>query len=134
MLHLEFYIWITTILLVAAKAHNISIVYEAKTYIIFVGIKAQIIYWALGLVREYMVIQGWIKSSGWFKFSVPWVGYKWEDRPRRNISLDKPSISQMCIIIFKVTFQEVLVIGTIIMSIQEGGSSEISQGKLLPSH
>jgi len=29
---------------------------------------------------------------------------KWEGRPKRNISLDKPSTGQMYIIIFKVAF------------------------------
>ena len=41
----------------------------------FVGIKAQITYWALGLVWEHGLIRGQINSSGWFKFIVPWVGY-----------------------------------------------------------
>ena len=48
--------------------------------------------------------------------------------------MDKPSIGQMYIIMFKVTFQEVSVIGTFIMNVQRDGSSEISKGKLLPPH
>ena len=34
--------------------------------------------------------------------------------------MDKPSIGQMYIIMFKVTFQEVSVIGTLVINIQEG--------------
>ena len=62
------------------------------------------------------MIQGQINNSGQVKLRGPWVGW-----PRRNISLDKPNTSQMSVIIFKVTFQEVSVIGTIIMNVQEGG-------------
>ena len=88
--------------------------------ILFVGIKAQIIYWALGLVWEHEVIRGRINSSGWFKFRVPWVGYKWEGRTRRNIFSDKPSTGQMYIIMFKVNFEGVSMIETFITNVQEG--------------
>ena len=36
-----------------------------------VRMRAQIIYWALGLGREREVIRGRIDSGGWVKFRVP---------------------------------------------------------------
>ena len=40
--------------------------------------------------------------------------------PRSNISLDRRSTNQMYILSFKVTFQEIPLIETCIMNVQEG--------------
>jgi len=40
--------------------------------------------------------------------------------PRRSISSDKRNTDQMYILSFKVTFQEISLIGTWIMNVQEG--------------
>ena len=55
--------------------------------------------------------------------------------PRRNISSNKPSTSQMYIIMFKVTFQEVSVIEMFIMNIHERWKLlKYLRRKLLPPH
>ena len=55
--------------------------------------------------------------------------------PRRNFSSNKPSIGRMCIIMFKVTFQEVSVIEMFIMNVHEGWKSlKYLRRKLLLPH
>ena len=48
---------------------------------------------------------------------------------RRNFSSNKPSTSRMCIIMFKVTFQEVSVIEMFVTDIREGWKSRNILGK-----
>ena len=82
-----------------------------------IGLRAQITYWALASTENW-TIQGWVNGNEWFKPKIQWAKYRWEDGPRRNISLDMINKSHICVLTIMMTFQEAPMIKMCIMNFQ----------------